>query len=56
MENEKTVFDTVSEIREAVKPLGYEITAFDSGREFFTREGKREINIRVSLPADKKGN
>lgn len=53
MENKKTSFEAVSEIREAVKPLGYEVTAFDSGRELFTREGKSEINIRLSLPADR---
>jgi hypothetical protein len=56
MEKKKTVFEAVSEIRETVKPLGYDVTSFDSGRELFASEGKREINIRFSLPADEKAN
>jgi hypothetical protein len=53
MENKKSVFEAVSEIRELIKPLGCEITAFDSGRELFTEEGKSEINVRISLPTEK---
>ena len=46
----KPVLDVVNSIQEAIKHLGLEITAFDSGRELFTREDKPEINIRFALP------
>jgi hypothetical protein len=45
----KAVFDVVSDIQEAVKDLGLEVTAFDGGRELFSREGESEINVRFAL-------
>jgi hypothetical protein len=48
----KSISEIVAEIAEAIKPLGYQMTAFDSNHEIFPTDRNREITIRFSFSSD----
>jgi hypothetical protein len=46
-------FENITEIAEAIKPMGYEVVAFNVGHERLIGNDSLEMTIKVSLPDEK---